>query len=140
MEQREVFWATIGRLTIQGLLLGALLGATFGTLVIPLGGTIVGALYGGVVGFPLGTVNGLVMVGLAAFTEDGPRLLKAPGTIAACCSLMTFVGALFAFSLVIGGSFRTTSLFFVDVPAFIAAIASFFATRRIARLNQGSVE
>ncbi len=138
MKQSEVYWATIGRFTIRGMLVGAVLGGIYGTILVPILGTVFGVFDGAIVGYPLGTLNGLVMITLTVFTADGPRLLKAPQSLGLYCAAFTFVVGALGFSILHQGS--SSYLIFIIIPALIAAAGSYFTAQSIALINRNNIE
>ena len=100
-----LFWGTLWRASLYGVLLGAAFGgfygAAFGTLIFPLVGTMIGLVFGtpagALVGLPLGLLDGLALILLALgyreYEFPNPRRYRLQaGALCALVSLLALVG------------------------------------------------
>ena len=132
MVQREVFWSTIGRFTIRGIVWGIVLGGAYGTFILPIIGTVFGAFYGGLVGYPLGTLNGLIM----AVVGTGSNVFRSRQAVGLICAATSLAGSLIGFALL----FQHTNIAIFAIPSGLAAFSTFATTQSIALINRDGPE
>ncbi len=113
----------------RGVLLGAGLGALFGTMIFPVIGTVVGAGLGGFVGLLMGTIDGLFVSCITWLCRPFYMTDKFTRFTSSGAALLTFIGAELIFGTFF--SFQFTSPIIIAAAA-IAGLASSWVTHRVA--------
>jgi hypothetical protein len=136
-------WGITRRMAVWGLIAGALLGGLYGTPLIPIAGTLYGGLLGGFIGLFLGLVDGLVVAVITslffrAMTRAAPEVRRYRIIIgAASVFVVVLVGLLSFWYAAPSWTKSPTStqgiVFFVVIPALIAAAAAWWASGRLAK-------
>ena len=88
----NIVYDAVGYFAVRGLLMGAGLGALYGTLVFPILGTLLGALYGGVVGYMGGSGCGLltaIVTRWLFYPLTNPFIYR--WTLGICCAGVTLI-------------------------------------------------
>ncbi len=122
MQRRMVFRA-LWQIGKRGLLLGAVVGGVYGTLLFPFIGTILGVVYGGLVGGVVGVLDGVVF-GLVTWHYFYPLtgVERYRWTMVFIGLVCTLAGSWVGFEVLMGFTDLYAPFQLAQIPALIAGL------------------